>query len=122
MKSIVTAVHHDGAKWGWPGEPVMRLRGEDGSWAWVPELPGERHAIGDIIDDPDTGWEWLPDREREAKLAAIGRKSAADRERALVRQAEQLDKLDLPREKKTPAQLDREIAQALGVLRRRKKD
>lgn len=120
MKAIVTAVHADGTKWGWPGEPVLRYRGEDGSWAWIPELPGERHSAGDIID-ADGGWEWLSEKEQATKLAAVERQSAAQRKVALTRQAEQLDKLDLRHDKKTAAQLDREIAQALGVTRRRKK-
>jgi len=120
MKAIVTAVHNDGAQWGWPDEPVFRYRGEDGSWAWVPELPGEQHSVGDVID-ADGGWEWLSEKEQAAKLAAVERQSAAQRRVALVRQAEQLDKLELRHDKKTAAQLDREIAEALGVTRRRKK-
>jgi hypothetical protein len=120
MKAIVTAVQGDGTKWGWPGEPVLRYRGEDGSWAWVPELPGERHSVGDVVD-ADGGWEWLPERERDARLAAVERQSAVQRRVALVRKAQELDKLDLRGDKKTAAQLDREIAQALGVTRRRRK-
>ncbi|HSX22281.1 MAG TPA: hypothetical protein VLE97_05850 [Gaiellaceae bacterium] len=119
MKAIVTATFPDGAKWGWPGDPVIRLRNEDGSWGWVPEIPGERHDVGDVVD-ADGGWEWLSEREQKAHLAAVERKTAAERRIALVRQAQQLDKLELHHDKKTAAQLDRDIAEALGVRRRKK--
>lgn len=117
MKAIVTAVHGDGAKWGWPDEPVFRFRSEDGSWAWVPQLAGRHHAVGDIIQ-VDGGWEWLDTDERAAKLAALKRESAASRAAGLRQMATRLDVPKLP--PKTPGQLDREIAEALGIRRRRK--
>lgn len=119
MKAIVTATFPDGTKWGWPGQPVIRLRNEDGSWGWVPELPGEHHEVGDIVE-ADGGWEWLSTREQKVKLADIARKTAAERRLALVRQAQALDKIELRADKKTATQLDRDIAEVLGVTRRRK--
>lgn len=41
----VTAVSSDGAKWGWPGERVIRYQADDGSWAWVPGT----EKVGDTI-------------------------------------------------------------------------
>ena len=120
MKAIVTAVLSDGANKGYPGQPVFRFRGEDGTWAWTLQLPTERLAVGDIVD-VDGGWEWLDDNEQEAKLAAVARKTPAQRKVALVRQAEKLDKLELRHDPKTAAQLDREINEALGVFRRKKR-
>jgi hypothetical protein len=121
MKAIVTAVHDDGAQWGWPGEAVFRYRGEDGSWGWVPqEDPRRHHAVGDIID-ADGGWEWLPENEQRVKISTQESRTPQERRVALVRQAEKLDKLELRHDKKTSAQLDRDIAEALGVFRLRKK-
>lgn len=120
MKGIVTAVHQDGAKWGWPRTAVFRYRGEDGSWAWVPQNTGESLDVGDVVDVGD-GWEWLPEAERAVKLAELAQKSTAQRKLALVREAQKQDRLELRHAKKTAAQLDREIAEALGVFRRRKK-
>lgn len=125
MKSIVTAIHDDGTKWGWPGKAVCRYRGEDGSWAWIPQ-PRPRLAVGDIFDE-DGGWEWLSDDEREVKLTALERKSAAERKADLIQQAHKLDKLDKlstqhARKKKTPsARLESEIAESLDMFRRRRK-
>lgn len=115
MKAIVTAVHADGAQWGWPGEPVYRYLGEDGSWAWVPQLPAKRRTVGDVFD-VDDGWEWLEDDERAAALAK--HKGMTGRERkARLRTA--ATRTDIP---KTPAQLDCEIAESLAAsLARRNK-
>jgi len=107
MKAIVTAVHSDGAQWGWPGEPVFRYQGEDGSWAWVPQ-DKHQHAVGDIIDIPD-GWEWLDDRERAKKLAAIKR-VPIDQRVTTLRHAVATTVI---RRKKNPAQLQREIDEVL---------
>lgn len=121
MKAIVTAVADDGAKWGWPGEPVFRFRGEDGSWAWIPQPKGVLYFVGDVFDE-EGGYEWLPANEQKQKIAALERKTDAQRRIDLVRRAERDDKLDLSGNKKTAAQLDREINQVIGVtVRRRKK-
>jgi hypothetical protein len=49
-KAIVTATYLDGAKWGWPGERVIRyetLTGAmPGSWAWMPD---RTRKVGDVI-------------------------------------------------------------------------
>ena len=122
MRSIVTAVYDDGAKWGWPGETVYRYRGEDGTWAWVPQPPGRLHDVGDIIDEGDeSGWEWLSARERKSKLAELSKKSAQQRKIDLIRIAEKHDKLDLRERKKTGAELQREINEFLGVTKRPKR-
>ncbi len=110
MKAIVTAVHDNGARWGWPNTSVFRYRGQDGSWAWVPQPPGYHHTVGEIIDLQD-GWEWLDDDVREKTIAAIGRLSAREQEAALKNLAESMD--ELPR-KKTPAQIQREIDDVIG--------
>lgn len=36
ITATVTATAPDGARWGWPGERVIRYEGADGTWAWVP--------------------------------------------------------------------------------------
>lgn len=115
MKAIVTAVHEDGTKWGWPGDAVFRYRAEDGSWAWIPQLP-TRHAVGDIFEIPD-GWEWLDDADRTAKIAAVKKRGSKERKVLLAQMAEREDRLSKP---KASAQLAREIAEVLGVRRRRK--
>lgn len=46
MKAVVTAVHHDGAQWGWPGERVIRYQDDEGCWAWVPGT----ESVGDVIE------------------------------------------------------------------------
>lgn len=115
MKAIVTAVHDDGAKWGWPGESVFRYRAEDGTWAWIPQLP-KRRAVGDVFEIDD-GWEWLDEDDREAKIAAVKSRGSKERRVLLTQTAEREDSLSKP---KTGAQLTREIAEVLGVRRRRK--
>ena len=84
MKALVTAIHADGRQWGWPGEPVYRYRGEDGSWAWVPQPPKKRYAVGDVID-ADGGWEWLDEDAQAAKIAEHDRMSNRERREALLR-------------------------------------
>jgi hypothetical protein len=116
VKALVTAVHGNGAQWGWPGEPVFRYRGEDGSWAWVPQSPRYRHSVGDMID-VDGGWEWLDDdEEREAKIAKHERMTSRARREALLRaEAKQRPTIKTPvhATKKSARQLEREIAAAL---------
>lgn len=112
MKGIVTEIHHDGMRLGWPGRAVFRYRGEDGSWAWIPQ-PSKHHAVGDIIA-LDGGWEWLDANKRRARLAALKRLTDAERTAALRAATA-----------KTPAQLAREIDETLAarspaVARRRR--
>ncbi len=64
VKARVTEVAKDGAKWGWPGERVVRYEAADGSWAWV---PGDE-KVGDTFEieaaPPRPGSEVNPARRR----------------------------------------------------------
>jgi hypothetical protein len=48
MKFTITATYHDGARWGWPGERVVRSEGADGSWGW---FPNDELQVGDVYED-----------------------------------------------------------------------
>ena len=92
MKAIVTAVSRDGAKKGWPGASVFRYRGEDGSWAWVPQPSSKQHHdVGDIID-VEGGWDWEGDGGASWQ-AAIDKVDMRDRLKVLRSVAKTMDNL-----------------------------